>query len=406
MKNVHYIAIALGGVTVVAQSPAMADTRVGADLGLDGGYSTNPFSGQGGGTGSGTLTGSFRPFVDLITPSSSTRITGDVSRTEYARLYDGHTDFGGMLVTQARPSAQTTLSGNAGFTSRVVNALNPIYSVILPGPENPDLPIIIDPATGGTFAQRTKMLNGGLQLHQRVSARDAITLQVNGALLRYGRQNVAGTYPQSDYDMFGGGIGYQRSISANTAIGMSVNASRTKYKTGGFGTSTTVSPALTLQTKLSPTVTLSADAGVTFSDMDLAGGGSRKTTSLSGSVNVCKQRGERSTFCLSGARTVSPSGFAGMSRQTSLGASYSYALDPRSQLTVSGSYARQSSMRGISNTGTYDYGQATVGYSRQITRRLSAVASVGYADSFNTSIARKANFYGNVGLRYRIGDIR
>lgn len=406
MKNIHCIAVALGSAAVLTQAPAFAETRVGADLGLDGGYATNAFSAAGGSTGSATVTASFRPFVDLISPGGSTRIGGDVSRTEYSRLYDGQTDFGGMLATQQRMGPRTSLSGNANYTSRVVNALYPIYNPILPGPDNPDLPVIIDPATGGTFARRTRMLSGGLQLHQQVSARDSLTFQVNGSMLRYGKQDANTLVPQSDYDMFGGGIGYQRSISATTAVGVAVNASRMHYKASGFGNTTTISPALTLQTKLSPTVTLSADAGVTFADTDLAGGASRKTTSPSGSINLCKQRGERSSFCLSGAHSISPSGFAGVSRQTSVGASYSYALDPRSRITAGGSYARQSGISGISNSGTYDYAQASLGYSRQVSRRLSAVASVSYADSFNAIAARKANFYGSVGLRYRIGDIR
>ena len=405
MKNIHCIAIALGSATVIAQTPAFAETRVGADLGLDGGYATNAFSAAGGSTGSATVTASFRPFVDILSPAGNTRISGDVSRTEYSRLYDGQTDFGGFLVTQLRAGPRTSLSGNASYSSRVVNALNPLYNPIPPGSEDPNLPTIVDPSTGGTFARRTRMLNGGLQLVQQVSARDSLTFQANGAMMRYGKQGANPLLPQSDYDMFGGGIGYQRSISATTAIGASVNASRTHYKTSGFGNTTTISPALTLQTKLSPTVTLSADAGVTFADTDLAGG-SHKSTSPSGNISICKQRGERSSFCLTGAHSVSPSGFAGMSRQTSIGASYSYALDPRSQLTASASYARQSGIKGVSNTGTYDYGQASLGYSRQVSRRLSAVASVSYADSFNSITARKANFYGSVGLRYRIGDIR
>jgi hypothetical protein len=53
-----------------------------------------------------------------------------------------------------------------------------------------------------------------------------------------------------------------------------------------------------------------------------------------------------------------------------------------------------------------DYGQASLGYNRQVSRRLSAFATVSYADSFNSIAARRANFYGSVGLRYRLGDVR
>jgi hypothetical protein len=390
----------MAGSAVVVSSAACAETQIGADLSADGGYATNPFSSGSGSAGSATVTVGITPFIALLSPAGSTRITGDIRRTEYSRRYDGQTDYSGGIASNLQLSPRTSLTGSVSYASRVINALNPIANPLNPLPLDPNVPIIIDPTTSGIFQQRTKTLSGGLQLSQQLSARDTITLNANTAITRFGNSTLV----QSDYDYYGGGIGYQRVIGANTSIGANVGLGRTTYRRSGFGSTTSISPALTFATKLSPRLTLNADAGVTFTDTDVAGG-SRRFTAPSGSISLC-DTGSRANFCVQAARTIAPSAFNGVSRQTTFGLRHSYQLDPRSQLTTSVNYGRQSGVAGISRQQTLDYGMASIGYNRQLTRRLSAVATVSYADSFKSVAARRANFYGSVGVRYRIGDVR
>ncbi len=400
MRSIRSVALLCSTAALAAHVPAFADSRVGADVQVTGGYSTNPFSAAGGDAGSAMATASFLPFIDLVSPAGNTRLSGEVTRTEYARRYDGQTDYAGGVSTRLQASPRTAISGNANYSSRVINALNPILNPLNPLPGDPNLPVIVDPATLGSFQQRTKMLSGGVQVQHQLTARDSLSFGVNGAAVRYGATSL----PQSNYDYYGGNVGYQRSISAYTAIGVSMGANRTLYKQAGFGNTTSFSPSATLQTRLSPTLSINAAAGVTFTDTDIAGA-SRKFTAFSGSISLCK-KGDRSNLCAQASRSVAPSAFNGVSTQTSAGLNYSYTLDPRSQITASASYSRQAGVAGISNVQTFDFGYASLGYSRQVTRRLSAVATLSYSDSFNSIAARPANFYGSVGLRYRLGDIR
>src|SRR5690606_22587737 len=82
-----------GMALLLASSAALAETKIGADLGVNAGYATNAYGATGGDTGSATLSGSFAPSIVRTSPTGTTTLNGQVSHTEYSRHYSGTTNY-------------------------------------------------------------------------------------------------------------------------------------------------------------------------------------------------------------------------------------------------------------------------------------------------------------------------
>lgn len=385
--------------SLLVSGTSVAETRVGADVGANVGIASNPYGSTANSTASGTLNGSFTPFVTLLSPTGSTTLTGNVSHTEYTKLYDGTTDYSVSLSTAQKISPQASLSGGASYASYVNNGLYPVVNPIIGAPINPNDPIIVDPSAGANLRQRTEVLSGNAGLSFAVSPRDSIELSGRATKVSYPNGSVL----SQGYKSYGGSAFYMRTISANTSIGAGIDVSRSDYDNPAFGRSTQYSPTARLNTRLAPRLSLNVSAGVTFSESDFLGG-SVNSTSFSGSVGLCRE-GDRASFCVTGSHGVSPSTLTGSSKVTALGATYRYALTPRSNINANLSYSRSESLNNLGNVDA-DYGVASISYDRQILQRLSAVASVGYSDSYGSFASRGANVYASIGVRYRLGDLR
>jgi hypothetical protein len=406
--------IVTGGVRLaalgllLASGAAIAETKMGAEIGANGGYATSPFGAGGRGSGeagTGTASGTVRPTVSFLSPTGQIVLTGQVTHTEYFRRYDATTDYSVSSQMRKQLSEVTSVSGTASFTSSVRNALFPVLDPSVP-PGDPAGPIAVDPAAAENFARRTKTVSGNLSLDTRLSARDSITVSARGALLRFS-QALAFT---SDYDSYGGAISYRRAIGENSSIGVSMDVSKMAYDDVDFGNSTQYSPAALLRLELAPRISLDLSAGVTISEFDRLTGGSSQT-SFSGTGNLCRE-GDRSQFCLQASRRVSPSTISGASNVLSFGANYGYSFSERSGMRASVSYSKARALQdaaallpGVAGRD-YDYLFGTVSYDHRLMERLSAVVSLSYSDSFNQIVtARGSNFSGTVGIRYRLGEL-
>lgn len=383
---------------LLASSAAIAETKVGADVAVNAGYASNPYGAVGGGnTGTGTLSGSFTPSIVMTSPTGTTTLGGQVSHTEYTNRYAGTTDYGVSGSTSQQLSPMTALTASAGFSSFVHNSLYPIYDPIVGIPTDPNAPIIIDPSGATSFAQRTQTIYGTVGLSQSLSSRDSVGVSGRISDVRY--PNGALGFNRA-YTSYGGGLSYQRLVGRDTSVGLAVDIGRADYRGGPLNDSTQISPSVIFATKLAPRLSLNLSAGVTFSDTKVVGG-SLKETLFAGSASLCNQ-GDRSNLCASLSRSVSPTSFSGTSKVTAFGLTHNYRLDPRSEISTSLSYSRASSVGGLGRTT--DYGTASVGYNRQIAERLSATLQLSYSDTFDASFSRGSNFYGAVGLRYRLGN--
>ncbi len=405
MKTTRLLAGSAALASLLVSGTSVAETRVGADVGVNVGVATNPFGSTTNSAASGTLNGSFAPFLTLVSPTGSTTLRGNVSHTEYTRLYDGTTDYTVSLSTAHKISPQASLTGGLSYSSYVNNGLFPVINPVIGAPINPNDPIFVDPSAGANLRERTEVLSGNVGLSFAVSPRDSIDLSARGTQVSFPN----GSALSQGYKSYGGSAYYMRTISANTSIGAGLDFMRNDYDNPAFGSSTQYSPTARLTTRLAPRLSLNVSAGLTFSQTDVLGG-SVNSTAFSGSVGLCRD-GERARFCVTGSHGISPSTLTGSSKVTSLGASYQYKLTPRSNISANLSYSRSQSLSNIPNIGNLanqdaDYGQVGISYDRQILERLSAVVSAGYSDSFGSLVQRGSNLFGSIGLRYRLGDPR
>lgn len=374
------------------------------DLSVNGGYASNPYLNSGSNSGTATFTASAQPYVTFRAPTSTTTIRGDVSQNIYSQTYADTTDYSVSGTSAIAISPITSVNANAGYSSQVQNTLLPVLNPIGGQPSDPNLPNILDPSAPASLARRVRTLNGGVSLQTALSPRDNLTFGVNGAQVRYPDQSVL----TNSYDSLGGQLSYMRRISGATSIGLNFGASHHNYLGRTLGDGSSYSPSLVVQTKLAPRLELNLSGGLTFSDIDVIGGTIHQT-SLSGSASLCRT-GDRSHFCLQASRSVVPTSYAGVSRSTSAGVNYGYALTEHSSFSLHGNFVHSTSLQEASLQQGSDlhtnYLIGGAGYNRQIGRRLTATVAVNYSDSFNSSYSRGANVGATFGLRYRLGDTR
>jgi len=384
---------------LLASSGAWADARVGATVGVRGGYATNPYSSGANSTGSGTLTGTFSPTIELASPTGSTSISGDISHTEFTQKhYDGATNYNADLRTAQQIAPTISMTGGAGYSSVFRNAL---FANLDPNnpPGGPDDPIIVDPSGAATYGQRTKSWYGNLGMTFTLSPRDNLSINGQASQVDFSGSSLGLT---QDFDTVSGGFSYMRVLNPTTSLGLGVNMSRSNYHDMRFGDGTQISPTLILDTRFSSRWSLNLNVGLTFSDTKLLIGSAHRTA-FSGSATLCNQ-GSRSNFCLNGSRSVAPTALSGISTVTMIGANYRYRVSARDDVTANVSYSNSKRIYGIFSED-YDYITARVNYGRRLADRLSANVSLTYSDAYSSFINRSANIWGTIGISYRLGDI-
>lgn len=381
---------------LLAPQGAWADTRVGAVVGLDGGYSTRPFGNSGSSGGAATVTG--RATVRLNSTHETGQINGDatINHTEYSRIYDSKTNYNAGLGLLEQLSERTKLSLSGRFDSSVVDSNDALLNPISLG-NNPDLPQVIDPSAAFLQRQRRNIYSAGLSVDHSFSEADTVTVSAQGVATR-----ADGIGTLREYDYGSGSVAYSHQFNARLSVGGSFTAARSNYLGTGPGDAWTYSPQLTAKLDLGRGWSLSGSGGVTFSQTDIGGGIKENSTAASGSLQLCK-RDERFSGCLSASRSVLPSSFGSVGNATSIGVSASYRLDEFSSLSGSVSYSKNS---GTASAQAQDFLRSNISYSRRITSRLSGLVSGGYSDSYSGLINNRSNLFGTVGISYSIGMLK
>jgi len=431
---------ALGAIVVVLAglpfaAAAQTEDRFSADVSGTAGFSNNPFSTVGNDTGSAVVTVDVAPRYQLLTQRSTFTLSADANFQQYLKDYGRNDSYSGAVDYQGRPSERVTTHARIDLSSSVLGAFNS-YLPVAAGTG------LIDPITGngagvavgtGTGAgvgttpggvvavpvtpvsslvpvtdiglfglrnrRRTARLSGDVGVG--VSARDTLTFSGYAEATRYNGLQV------SDYEAYTGTVGYSRRVSDYFDVGLQGSASSFDYRFGQAD-SRSYSIQATASGRLSPLWTASGALGVSFVDSDTAF--STRSTSLSGNLDLCR-RGQFSVMCVEASRQVSPTGVAGSQYFSMIGLNWSRRLDERQNLSLSANYSKigggSTRLTGGALPLQTDYAQAVAGYDRRIGQRLRLVASVNYRQLLGGSDAnRPADFGGQVGLSYRIGDPR
>ncbi|MBB6122495.1 hypothetical protein [Sphingobium subterraneum] len=387
--------------SLAGTSQAIGETMIGADVSANAQYSSNPYSSTTGKASSASAVVSADPFVLWRTEKSTTRLSGNINHTEYSRIYDSTTNFGANLAVDTKLDPRTGLRFGLGFSSAILNsnqlALSPVVGN--GGIVDPNLPPVLDPVLANGFRDRQITYQGDASIDRALSARDRVNVGISGAATRFNGNN--GNLREYNYGR--GQIGYQRSLNARLSIGASMSVAVSDYLSRRQGDGTIYSPQLTVNWQPNSRWTINAAAGVSLSDQHNIVG-KEQTTSFSGSLSACELQ-SLGSLCITASRSVVPSSLAGLSTQTSLGASYSRRLSERTTASLFASYSRSSESNGT-GASTLDYLSSNASLSRRLSPRLSAFVSAGYTDSFKSVVNRPANYFGSVGVKMRIGSLR
>ncbi|WP_242182933.1 hypothetical protein [Sphingomonas sp. CARO-RG-8B-R24-01] len=427
MKAARYVALC----AVTMAVPAFAQTsekRLSADVSSTLGYSNNPFATTGSNTGAGFVQVDIRPQLRILRQNSTLTINADANVQQYFSRYTRSDNYSGGVDYSFIPAEHVQAHLNAGIDSSLVGStndlanrfvtVNPIGSGAATGVGTGTVgvsPISSTPITTGTdialfgIGARRRTINGGGDVSATLSARDVVTASAFIVNSRYSQTGATSSplNPTGDYTGYGGTIGYSRQVTANIQAGLQGSVSRYDYVTPGANTNV-YSIQATTTGRINEYWTVNGALGISFVNRQVGG----NQTSLSGNLSLCR-RGIRVVYCLSANRAVLPTGIAGTQVSTSAGGSYSYRLTEHSNINASADYSRNSTPGGLNGTVNpvgfgigNEYLRTTVGYDRQIRQRLRLIASANYRQIFGANLNRPSDFGGQIGVAYRLGDIR
>lgn len=411
-------AVALTLALCPATAFAQSQERLSADVSATAGYSNNPFSSLGSDTGSALVTIGIAPRYQILTERSTVTLSGDANVQQYLRRYGRNDSYSGAVDYQTRPSERVTAHTRIDLSSAVLGSFNSYQPfaglgsttgtgtttgtttpvIPIPATDVSALPPLTDIGLYGLRNRRqTARLSGDVGL--TLSAQDSLTVSGYTEATRY-----KGVAQFGDFEAYSGSLGYSRRVSERWNVGLRGSISAFDYRTAG-GDSKVFPIEATVSGRLSQIWSIDGSVGVTFVDSDALG--STRQTSISGSLNLCRQ-GELSSLCLQGSRQVSPTGLVGSQYVTSAGLNWSMRLSERENLSLNGNYSKvggnraQALLPGLQS----EFAQATAGYNRRVTERLGLLASANYRRFLSGNAGRPADFGGQIGISYRLGDVR
>lgn len=344
------------------------------------GYVTDPFlSGQGGGSGLAGVT--LAPVLTQTTSLGQTTVQGNYDREQYFSRFGYSETYGVDLTHAQRLSERLTGQVHAGY----VNTNNATVS------GNFD-PVLNDLFTVG---QRSWRVSGDGSLDWTATMRDRITASVNATRVVYTGDRLFA----SDYDQFGGTLDYLHTLTGRTKIGGTV--SYVRYLSKDYPDSSSLQPGIKIQQDLSGTWTFNGDVGVILQKID---GDSRTSTSLGFHASLCGKY-PLSSLCVRASRASSGTGIGGLSRTTAFGADYSRRLSEHETFTLSGDYEKTSYAGSAIGAVDATFVSANAGYSRDLTRRLSAGVSGRYQLRTTGNYGTEHSIAATVNIRMKIGRI-
>lgn len=412
-------AIAFTLVAMPSVAVAQSEEQLSADVSATAGYSNNPFSVTGNDAGSALLTLDFAPRYQIRTERSTITLSGDANLQQYARRYGRNDSYSGALDYVLRPSERITAHTRLDLSSAVLGSFTSLQPVttgvttttgggtvpgtttlVVPIPTTTSFVPITDIGLFG-LRNRRKLARLSGDMSWGISLRDSLTISGYAEATRYS------SLPQfGNYEAYSASLGYSRRVSDRMTVGLRGSASVFEYRTAN--SNSRVFPVeATVSGRLSERWNIDGALGVTFVERGAAG--STSQTSLSGSVNLCRQ-GQLTSTCIQAARQVSPTGLVGTQYVTNAGINWSRRLSERENLSLGGSYSKVGGDTVLLQPGSLplqnEFVQGTVSYDRRLRERLRLVTSAHYGRLLNGNFGRPDDFGGQVGLSYRLGDPR
>ena len=384
--------LALAGIAHADQTKSVTVSG-----GLD--AASNPFIQPKGSNGAISSWVDIRPHFGMQTDMASISVNGDLRADHYFSKYGTELSANLGADMSRRLSDRTTVTAAAAFrTSRSVAR----DQFLLRGDAAaistaPDL-IVIDPSLIGMRIRSTS-IQGTVGLMHISGPRSSWSLGANYA------QSWTDTASARDYRYAGGRIGYARTLSAHTKLTASVDVGASNYLGTKVGDGTSISPQVGFATQLGPKMSLSAQGGATIARVNQPAGSARTFTAFSGSFRLCKT-GDKDRYCLNGSRAAVPTVLGGLRPVSRFSVDYGRTLSEKASLSFSADYNRSGNFGGAGVTRVPDYIGARGTYSRNFERRLQGFVTGGVERATKVIPRRPTNFFGSIGLRFVIGDLR
>jgi len=367
------------------------------DLTAGAGYSTNPFVGGKGGSGS-----AFARLAAMLSHHWSSERTS----TAVTAYWEGSEYFNYRMTNLLAISGQTAHAVNerldltaagrlaADFSGELANRF---LDVVPPGQPDtgPALPGV--PEDAYLYGGRQYRANGEVGLSWRASERSRIVGSVGASRAVFSQSGLA------DHTTEDASIGYQRSLSEQTDVGLRLTATGTQF--GGSGNSTFImGPAATIHTHISQEWTLAGSVGVTFSKVR-HGVHDSHSADPSLSASLCHDN-VTLRLCANVGHYTHSSAVAQLITATTAGLDLVKLLDNKQTIEVSAAYMRYSNAQGQIASIRPDQYRAAASYSRLLNDRLSVGASAsarGFGGAASSG-SRESDLSGTVFLRYRWGN--
>ena len=412
--------LGISAVAMLMSEPAYAQSRFTTDVSVAGGVAKNPVQSVDNTNTTGSVTVDVIPQLTINDALTTYNIRGFAHVVQYTENIPSNNSFGLDGLVQNQISEVTQVSANISYLTNIVGGNNAYFLPIDPtfAPTNPAgggvilpnviLPNLADEIGLNGFNVRRHNIQTGIGISTKLSPLDSVSANVSASAVRYNGSGL-----QSEYNYYTQSFSYSRRISELGDVGVSVSLGETNYLRQQTGDAFTVTPTVTWSKRLSPTIDISAAAGLAFTSVQ-TGFGNRTSTDFSGSLNLCRTL-EYSSLCLAASRSTLPSSFGGVRSQSSIDVTYSQRLSRRDSISGSVSYSRSSnpilnnnsfSPALTDNSQSLSYLRGYARFSRAFSDRLSGFVSAGYANTFESNLNRKASYEGSVGINYRFGKIR
>ena len=384
-----------------------SSTYVDAEAGA--GYSTNPFLSLNNNTGEGFGRFSLHAVHTRISDRTTTVLSAFAQDTTYTSRYSSAQSFdvNGRHDAAVNEKLRVYVDGDVAYDKG-----GQLDTRILAIPNVPLLPGTIVPPTlltpGGDFLTvtgRTYRADAEAGGQLTLSERDSLNLSggVDHMVFKEaGLETRYTTIPLS--------IGYDRQLSEFTTVGARVAGQFTHYSatlTSPSSDISVVTPEVTGAFKLSRTLILSGDVGVSLSSVKVSGV-TRHSTGFAGDASLCSN-GEHTKLCARASVQQEAATSAGPSRVVAVSVDYSRQLSANDtiELSLGGNrYSNPTILLAGPIFSHATYLRAAADYSRKIGRRLFAGVDLAARKVTQTGPDPSADLSLSAFIRYRFGDVQ
>ena len=377
-------AAAMALVTMAMGTAASAKVQLSLETQYRLGYDANPFLSAGADTSATYMETSISPRISVQSPKGETSLSGYFDRTAYFSKYGRSDEYGAAFDTRQRLTNSLSVFGKLGYDSQVIG--------------QGDDEVTGNPTDGTDvnligLRQRADTYSSAAGFEYQISPKDSLTANGGYTATRYRGGVGAG----ADSNTYGGQVGWQHALNAKSKIGIRGSVYQIDYDTAGLNT-LIMQPQVTFTSALSPTWTIDASAGISFSKLESPPIGAApaftlRTKGFAGSLQLCHV-GARDNFCLFADRSVSASGAGSTVERSQLGINYRRKLDERLALHWTGNYSRSEGLKNLLGTREYVSGRGGLEY--EAWRGIKFGVEGKYRDFFGGVSPVRADYGGDV----------